>query len=75
MTEARQETCEQETGEPQIRCSFWATSLDEMRECDPFCPSKGNPLATSKLGTITALLLDRAKLQGSSQPERLVADL
>ncbi|SPC64746.1 uncharacterized protein UHOD_07112 [Ustilago sp. UG-2017b] len=30
---------------------------------------------TSKLGAITALLLDRAKVHGSSEPERLVADL
>ncbi|SOV07932.1 uncharacterized protein UDID_07112 [Ustilago sp. UG-2017a] len=64
-----------EVGNPKIRCFFWASSIDEMRHCDPQCPSIGDPTGTSKLGAITSLLLDRAKVHGSSEPERLVADL
>ncbi|CCF50126.1 uncharacterized protein UHOR_07112 [Ustilago hordei] len=64
-----------EVGNPKIRCFFWASSIDEMRHCDPQCPSIGDPTGTSKLGAITALLLDRAKVHGSSEPERLVADI
>ena len=56
-------------------CLLWASSIDDMRQCDPHFPSEGAGVGISRSGTVAALLLERGKIQNSLQPSCIEATL
>ncbi|SPO24010.1 uncharacterized protein UTRI_03449_B [Ustilago trichophora] len=60
---------------PQRQCLFWASSINDMRQCDPYFPPKGASINISRSGTITALLLERRHVGKFPQQSCLVANL
>ncbi|SPO24181.1 uncharacterized protein UTRI_03449 [Ustilago trichophora] len=60
---------------PRHNCLFWASSINDMRICDPFFPPKGASIGISRSGTVTALLLERHHAGKSPHQSCLVANL
>nr|CDI55507.1 uncharacterized protein BN887_05261 [Melanopsichium pennsylvanicum 4] len=61
---------------PQLPCLFWATSINDMRQCDPLFPPRGTSVGMSKSGAVTALLLAREDVRiMSSQAGNILATM
>ncbi|KAJ9474369.1 RTA1-like protein [Pseudozyma hubeiensis] len=58
-----------------VPTSLWASSIVDMVQCDPLFPNKPVAIATSRSGTVTALLLKKEFLKQSARPDVLVAVL
>lgn len=57
------------------RCLFWASSIDDMRQCDPLFPAQTTPIAVNRSGLVTALLLRQDNLKRPPKLDTLVANL
>lgn len=57
------------------QCQLWASSADDMRQCDPFFPAKKTPIAISRSGFVTALVLHRQHLECPLLLDTLVVTL
>lgn len=60
---------------PRRPCLSWASSISDLRQCDPQFPQKGTQVGISRSGTVTSLLLQRENFRGSSQPSCLTVTL